>query len=248
MCKVRIGAVVPVYNHPRHLLRLVHHLREQDLPVILIDDGSSDECPALMAQLQHIHANHVHVLRHPRNRGKGAAVRSGLLQAESLGWSHVLQVDVDGQHHWPDVSRFMAQAQQHPQHMVIGKPVFDASVSKTRFYGRYATHIWVWINTLSTDIQDSMCGFRVYPVAPACAQIRRHNMDERMGFDSEILVYLHWYGVKFINLPTPVTYPSGGVSHFLPWRDNLNLSRTHAKLFFGMLWRLPMLLSRRLGR
>ena len=68
-----------------------------------------------------------------------------------------------------------------------------------------------------------------------------------MGFDSEILVYLHWHGVKFINLPTPVTYPSGGVSHFSPWRDNLNLSRTHAKLFFGMLWRLPMLLGRRLG-
>ena len=152
MCKLYIGAVVPVYNHPRHLKRLVQHLREQNLPVILVDDGSTDECPALMAQLQHLHAGHVHVLRHPHNRGKGAAVRSGLLQAESLGWSHVLQVDADGQHHWPDVPRFVERAQQHPKHMVIGKPVFDATVSKTRYYGRYATHVWVWINTLSTDI------------------------------------------------------------------------------------------------
>ena len=87
MCKLYIGAVVPVYNHPRHLKRLVQHLREQNLPVILVDDGSTDECPALIAQLQHLHAGHVHVLRHPHNRGKGAAVRSGLLQAESLGWS-----------------------------------------------------------------------------------------------------------------------------------------------------------------
>ena len=119
---------------------------------------------------------------------------------------------------------------------------------KARLYGRYLTHVWVWINTLSTDIKDSMCGFRVYPVAPACAQIRRHNMDERMGFDSEILVYLHWQGGRFINLPTPVTYPACGVSHFLLWSDNLKLGRTHAKLFLGMLWRLPMLLGRRIGK
>ena len=51
MCKLYIDSVVPVYNHPLHLKRLVQHLREQDLPVILVDDGSTDESPALMAQL-----------------------------------------------------------------------------------------------------------------------------------------------------------------------------------------------------
>ena len=248
MCRIKVGAVVPVYNHPQHLRGLVQHLRAQHLAVILVDDGSNQECATLIDAIQHEHRDSVHVLRHPHNQGKGAAVCNGLLQAESLGWSHVLQVDADGQHHWQDVPRFINRAAEHPEHMIIGNPVFDESVSKTRFYGRYATHVWVWINTLSTDIKDSMCGFRVYPVAATCQQLRRHSMEARMGFDSEILVYLHWQGVRFINLPTPVTYPVGGVSHFLPWTDNLSLSRMHAKLFFGMLWRLPTLIARRLGK
>jgi glycosyltransferase involved in cell wall biosynthesis len=125
VCKIRIGAVVPVYNHPRHLKRLVKHLHEQQLAVILVDDGSTDESAVMIDVLQQEHAERVHVIRHPHNRGKGAAVRSGLLQADALGWSHVLQVDADGQHHWQDIERFVAQAEQHPEHMIIGKPIFD---------------------------------------------------------------------------------------------------------------------------
>jgi hypothetical protein len=63
-----------------------------------------------------------------------------------------------------------------------------------------------------------------------------------MGFDSEILVRLKWEQVQFINVPTAVIYPEQGISHFNVWKDNLGLSKAHARLFAGMLIRLPKLL------
>ena len=67
-----------------------------------------------------------------------------------------------------------------------------------------------------------------------------------MGFDSEILVRLKWENAKFINIPTPVIYPEHGISHFDVWRDNLGMSQAHARLFAGMLWRLPKLIKQKI--
>ena len=115
---------------------------------------------------------------------------------------------------------------------------------KGRLYGRYLTHVWVWINTLSLAIKDSMCGFRVYPLVRTLAAIVP-SIGKRMDFDPEIAVRLVWAGTQVVNLPTRVTYPADGVSHFDVWRDNLRISAMHTRLFFGMLWRLPGLLWRR---
>jgi hypothetical protein len=68
-----------------------------------------------------------------------------------------------------------------------------------------------------------------------------------MGFDSEILVRLKWEQTPFVNVPTVVIYPEQGISHFNLWKDNLGLSKAHAKLFAGMLIRLPKLLVQKMN-
>jgi hypothetical protein len=90
-----------------------------------------------------------------------------------------------------------------------------------------------------------MCGFRVYPVAPVLALARRRRLGLRMNFDIEILVRLYWDGVEVVNLPTQVGYPEDGVSHFKAWTDNMLITRLHVGLFFGMLPRVPSLLTRK---
>ena len=89
------------------------------------------------------------------------------------------------------------------------------------------------------DIRDSMCGFRVYPLAPVLKLIDEETVGRRMDFDPEIIVRLHWRGIGVHNLATPVRYPTDGVSHFDVWRDNVRISRMHTRLFFGMIARLP---------
>jgi len=102
----------------------------------------------------------------------------------------------------------------------------------------------VRINTLSTRIEDAMCGFRVYPLAAIVELAKRASFGSRMEFDPEILVRAAWAGIPLISMPTQVTYPIDGVSHFKMWRDNVRISWMHTRLFFGMLWRLPVLLTR----
>ena len=131
--------------------------------------------------------------------------------------------------------------------MIAGCPIYDASVPRGRLYGRYATHVWVWINTLSFDIRDSMCGFRLYPLASVLPLLDRVRIGQRMDFDSDIIVRLHWRGVRVVNQPTRVTYPQDGISHFRMFRDNVRISWMHTRLFAGMLYRSPLLLWRKVA-
>lgn len=236
--------VIPVYNHPHHIKALVIHLDQFQMPIILVNDGSDAACTALLHEIAAQHSL-VELVEHSHNQGKGQAVITGLRHAHTLGFSHALQLDSDGQHDWQDVAKFLQISQQHPDAMVIGQPIFDESVPKKRLYGRYATHIWVWINSLSFEIKDSMCGFRVYPLASTIQVLDSAKFQPRMGFDSEILVRLKWAEVPFINVPTKVVYPEDGISHFKVWRDNIGISQAHLHLFGGMLLRLPKLLSKK---
>lgn len=240
---IKACIILPVYNHPHYLSRLLCYLQQFKLPVILVDDGSDVACKCVIATLQQ--QFDFTLLQHAENQGKGQAVMTAIQYADQHGFSHALQLDVDGQHDWQDIARFLALAEQNPHAMIIGNPVFDVTVPKKRLYGRYMTHVWVWINALSLEIKDSMCGFRVYPVAATHQVIKNHSLQPRMGFDSEILVRLSWQGMRFINVKTKVIYPADGISHFQLWRDNWGISKTHARLLAGMLIRFPRLLKRR---
>ncbi len=212
--------------------------------MVLVDDGSGPECAAVLDQLGTREGVTLH--RRAQNGGKGAAVMSGLQEAKRLGYTHAMQVDADGQHALNDVPAFLEAAKANPGALITGVPQYDASVPRARLYARYLTHIWVWINTLSFAIRDSMCGFRVYPLDSTLAAIVP-GIGRRMDFDPEIAVRLVWRGVKVVNLPTAVTYPQDGVSHFDALWDNVRISGMHARLFAGMLLRLPLLLWRKIS-
>ncbi|MCU7375045.1 hypothetical protein PEC18_30565 [Paucibacter sp. O1-1] len=169
---------------------------------------------------------------------------SGLRQAYRDGFSHALQVDADGQHNLTDIPLMISTSEQHPAALISGQPQYDESVPKGRLYGRYITHFWVWIETLSFDIQDSMCGFRVYPLAATEQLFSQQALGERMDFDIEVMVKLHWQGTAVVHVPTKVIYPEDGISHFQGVRDNVRISWMHTKLFFGMLARLPRIITK----
>jgi glycosyltransferase involved in cell wall biosynthesis len=238
--------VIPVYNHEQAIGRIVGELRALGLPVILVDDGSDASCAQVLDALAE-RLPDVELLRLPRNQGKGAAVMAGLAAAARAHYTHALQIDADGQHRIQDATRFLAVAAAAPDAVVCGEPLFDASIPRSRRYLRYLTHAMVWVNTLSRDIRDSMCGFRVYPLAQVLPVFAEQSPGRRMDFDVEALVRLHWHGVPLRWVVTPVTYPRDGVSHFRLVRDNVLITAMHTRLFFGMVRRLPRLLGRRLA-
>lgn len=236
-------AVSPVYNHEQAVPAVVDDLLRAGLPCVLVDDASDAGCAQVLARLAE--QTNVFLVTLPVNQGKGGAVMAGLREAARLGFSHALQVDADGQHDLGDVQTFLEHSRHAPQALVCGYPQYDASVPKGRLYARYLTHVWVWINSLSLQIPDSMCGFRVYPLPATLALIDTVRLGKRMDFDPEILVRLAWRNQPMRWLPTRVHYPQDGLSHFRLVHDNALISKMHAKLFFGMLVRAPAILWRR---
>jgi predicted LPLAT superfamily acyltransferase len=238
--------VIPIYNHKDVIGATVANLSVHALPIFIVDDGSDQATQDVLATLATQYAETLTLFRLPVNSGKGAAVSAGLRVARQAGFTHGLQIDADGQHDSADVPRFIEAGRVEPRAVILGRPVYDDSVPKSRLYGRYLTHVWVWIETLSFAIRDSMCGFRLYPLDVACALIDEVKLPARMDFDIEILVRLHWRHTAFRSIPTRVTYASDGVSHFDVLWDNVRISRTHTRLVMGMLGRLPMLLAHKL--
>jgi glycosyltransferase involved in cell wall biosynthesis len=238
---MKLVAVIPVYNHADKVETVIDALAKFSLPVILVDDGSD---AANAAQLDDINERRddVSLIRLPHNQGKGAAVMTGMRVAAEQNYTHVLQIDADGQHDTAALQNYIDTSHAEPDALINGDPQYDASVPKSRLQARKISQFWVRVNTLGNRIADGMCGLRIYPLRSTLPLLDEMHGEQRMSFDVEILVRADWAGIKIINIPVHVNYPEDGVSHFHMVRDNVLISKMHAKMFFGMLRRLPKLL------
>ena len=239
--------LIPSYNTGPKLFATVAEARAQWNPVWVVIDGSTD---GTGAELQRRTADDpgVRVLRLPENQGKGAAILAGLQAAAASGFTHALTMDSDGQHEAAVIPGFMAASQREPRAMILGIPVFDASAPRLRVEGRRVSNWWANLETLWLGINDSLCGFRVYPIADLRAVMEKSRWMRRFDFDVEAAVRLTWRGLDLVNKRVAIRYfrpEEGGVSHFRYGRDNLLLAGMHARLMLGFLLRLPALLLRR---
>ncbi|BFU60914.1 hypothetical protein HEMROJRC1_11670 [Rodentibacter sp. JRC1] len=228
-------AVIPHYNHSDTIGRVIEQLQAFDLAVLVVDDGSSEEHKKALATFEN---ESVSIVYNPQNGGKGAAVKIGLAEAFKRGFTHAIQVDADGQHNLADIATFLEKSHKNPTALICGKPIYGEDAPKARLYGRKITNFWIAVNTLSTQIEDGMCGFRLYPLAAVVPIVTQEKLGDRMDFDIEILVRCQWRKIPMIWVETPVKYDEGGVSHFRGLADNWLISKMHARLFFTMLMRL----------
>ena len=242
--------LIPSYNTGPNVFQTVREARAQWHPVWVVTDGSTDGTPDGLRAMAAADPG-LALLELPANAGKGAAVLHGLQAAGAAGFTHALTMDSDGQHPAALIPEFMAASIRHPETMVLGRPVFDASAPLLRVRGRRVSNWWTHLETLGAGIDDSLYGFRVYPIEPLIAVMRRQPWMRRFDFDTEAVVRLAWRGVKPLNIAAPVKYLSaeeGGVSHFRYGRDNVLLTWMHARLMVEFVLRLPGLVWRRVTR
>jgi len=244
---VKHGFVVPVYRHGETVGPLAEKLAATGLPVILVDDGNDERTKGILAEWQKKIPSIV-LVNLKKNTGKGGAVTEGFEKAAELGLTHVLQIDADGQHDTTKVGFFLEESAKNPDKVICGYPVFDEKAPKSRVAGRRVSIFWASVVTLSKELKDVLCGFRVYPLNAALRIARNPLMDRRMGFDAEILVRLYWKKVFPVFHPIKVSYPEGGISNFRVFRDNLRISLMFARLCIGMFLRFPMLIIIRVKR
>jgi glycosyltransferase involved in cell wall biosynthesis len=241
------GFLVPVYKHGASACSLTERLAVFGLPVIIVDDGNDAQTRALLAECA-AKKPVVTLVSLEKNSGKGGAVVCGFKKAAELGLTHVFQIDADGQHDAGRAAFFLEESARHPGMVICGNPEFDETAPRSRVTGRKISNFWAAVVTLSTELKDVLCGFRVYPVDESLRITRCLFFDKRMGFDAEILVRLYWKRIFPVFHTVKVSYPPGGISNFRMVRDNIRISWMFSRLFIGMLLRLPLLIALRIKR
>ena len=240
--------VIPVFRHGTALKDVLKELEGYGFTIIVVDDGNDEENKVLIKSAVE-NAKDAILVEREYNGGKGAAVTSGILKAAELGFTHVFQLDSDGQHDTAKIPRFLELSKEHPDSVICGCPEYDENAPKNRVKGREFANMWIHIVTLSKTIKDAMVGFRIYPIEKVVKVFRRTlYINKRMGFDIEILVRLFWANVPIISEPVKISYPKDGVSNFRMFWDNAGISETYTRLFLGMIPRLPIILFNALTR
>lgn len=247
-CSKTHCVLIPSYNTGPKLAETVSAALRMWSPVYVVIDGSTDGSDQSLEPLLKEHPDKLHVFRLAKNSGKGSAVLYGVKKALENGLTHVLTMDADGQHASDSITTMMEASKKQPHALVLGLPQFDDSAPLIRLRGRRIANFWARLETQS-DIGDCLFGLRVYP-AKALADVMGSTMwARRFDFDPEVAMRLVWRGHPPVNVPAPCRYFSpaeGGVSHFNYYRDNVLLTWMFARLFFGFLLRLPLLIPRRL--
>ena len=229
--------VIPSYNTGAKLLETVKAALACWQPVWVVMDGSTDGSATALSEISG-RENELRVLTLEQNSGKGAAVLHAMLAADREGFTHALVLDADGQHSAADISRFMEASRQNPDAMILGVPQFAADAPASRRHGRRVGNWWANLETCWGGIEDSLFGFRVYPIRASVSILQGIRGARRFDFDTELAVRLFWAGVPPVNISTPVQYfkpAEGGRSHFHYLRDNLLLIRRHTLLVLEML-------------
>lgn len=242
-----VCAVIPTYQNAKTLLKVVADVHRVVDTVFVVDDGSNDGTAALLDKATGSERPEK-VLTHPKNCGKGAALKTGLTYARQQGFRYAVTVDADGQHRADDIPALLKAVEEEPDGLAIGSRGLqhENMPAKSTFANRFS-NFWFALQTLQR-LPDTQSGLRVYPLR------RLHGlrwMSARYEAELTLLVFSAWAGVKLLPVPVSVYYPPRDqrVTHFRPGRDFTRISVLNTLLCFLMVvYGWPRIFCRQIAR
>jgi glycosyltransferase involved in cell wall biosynthesis len=214
----RVLVLIPAFNAVRTVSNVVRECRSILADVLVIDDGSSDATGSAAA------AAGARVLRHPQNRGKGAALKTGFAYALEHEYDAVITLDADGQHLPREIPKFLACRGDTSGDLIIGgrAHLFAQMLPRRRLANRFSA--WSIAKASKTGITDSQSGFRLYS-----AKLLRGVKLRSDGFDleSEVIVRAGRGGFRVITTPIDLGFVDGlSTSHYKPLKDTVRIAWT----------------------
>lgn len=242
-----VCAVIPTYQNAKTLLKVVADVHRVVDTVFVVDDGSNDGTAALLDKATG-NERPEKVLTHPKNCGKGAALKTGLTYARQQGFRYAVTVDADGQHRANDIPALLKAVEEEPDALAIGSRGLqhENMPAKSTFANRFS-NFWFALQTLQR-LPDTQSGLRVYPLR--CLHGLRW-MSARYEAELTLLVFSAWAGVKLLPVPVSVYYPPRDqrVTHFRPGRDFTRISVLNTLLCFLMVvYGWPRIFCRQIAR
>jgi len=190
--------VIPAYNEGRVIAEVLRGLREAGYPhIIVVDDGSEDATSKMARE-----AGATVVLEHFLNRGKGAAVKTGIEAAKRLGADAVITLDGDGQHDPADIPR-MQRLLDEGWDVVLGSRLkASLGMPRRKILANVAGNVFTWA-LHGLWVTDSQSGFRAY--SRRALELIDTRTD-RYEYDSEVIREIRRHHLRFVEIPIAVIY------------------------------------------
>jgi glycosyltransferase involved in cell wall biosynthesis len=217
----RPAVLIPSYDCAATIGAVVAEARRHVASVLVVDDGSTDGTG------ERARAAGAEVLRHGENRGKGAALVSGMRHLAAAGFTHALSMDGDGQHLGAEIPKLLAVARAEPGAIVIGvRTIGTQAVAAVNLFGNRVANLAVRVAS-GAPVGDTQSGFRVYPLAAVLAL-----PIDGVRFEYETTVIIHAVRAHVAIRATPVAvyYPpiAERRSHYRKVVDTLRIIRAVA--------------------
>jgi len=227
--------VIPTYNNAKTLKSVVDKVLEQNCPIIIVDDGSTDSTNQILASY-----GNYEIITHQINLGKGMALRNAFQKAVELGYEYAITIDSDGQHSPRDIPKLIEMATLNYGSVVMGcRDMAQEGIPKKSSFGNNFSNFWFWVET-GIRLSDTQTGFRAYPLA-AIKEIKWYT--DRFEFEIEVIVRLAWNNIKFCEQAVEISYEDDRVSHFRTVKDFARISLVNAILVtLALLFFLPRLM------
>jgi len=219
--------IVPTYNNHKTLKKVLDSILDFTQNIIIVNDGSTDETSEILKQYSQFTQIH-----HPKNIGKGRALRNGFRKAIEMNFEYAITIDSDGQHFASDIPNFIAEIQKEPNSLLIGsRNMTQKNVPKKSSFGNKFSNFWFWFET-TIKLEDTQSGFRLYPLQ----LIPKQFYTNKFEFEIEVIVRSAWKGIVVKNIPIQILYdPAERVSHFRPFKDFTRISILNTVLVLNAL-------------
>lgn len=248
--------IVPTYNNAGTIGEVLSSLVKYSEDILVVNDGCTDATSAILATFgfREISLEQAFlpgadgkerlakktVLNHPRNMGKGVALKNALMLVQKAGYRYAVTIDADGQHFPQDIPAFVEAIMEEPGTLLVGSRNLQSEnmPGRNTFANRFS-NFWFRLET-GVHLDDTQCGFRLYPIGRA--DYSRWYYTSLYEFELEAIVFASWSGVKVRNIPVRVYYPpqEKRVSHFRPLRDFTRISLLNTMLVIVcLLWIWP---------
>ncbi|WP_343705127.1 DUF2062 domain-containing protein [Flavobacterium sp.] len=216
LSSIHFCVIVPTYNNQKTLKKVLDSILDFTTNIIIVNDGSTDSTSEILksySQLTQIH--------HPKNLGKGRALRNGFRKALELEFEYAITIDSDGQHFATDIPIFIEEIQKEPNALLIGsRNMTQENVPKKSSFGNKFSNFWFKFET-GIKLDDTQSGFRLYPLR----LLPKRFYTNKFEFEIEVIVRAAWKGIVVKNIPIQVLYdPAERVSHFRPFQDFTRIS------------------------